>query len=251
MNKEQALKRLDELEAKVDEKVASEKALRLGAEKEVDDLRIEVKQFMSANQDLAKLADKYKLQNDDLQHKLDGYGDLARALGKIRGDSPAVDVDAIVAKVLEKIPKGSGPGGFVPVPPREALLKSFMKDEVDRLEERIKSLPPDVRRVVAYLQARGTNSSKSDLITHVWGPGFTGGERYKDVSGIIDDAVTTGLVRKDSAGRHYSNVQLKVETDLKPYEAAKEEIQGVVDRVVYYLAQGAVRTEGAEAVLEK
>lgn len=236
MNKEQALKRLDELEAKVDRQA-------------IDRAEMEEKEKVIEKQ--GKQLVDYAAQVAVLERKLEGYEELGKALGKIRGDSPAVDVDAIVVKVLEKIPKGSGPGGFVPVPPREALLKSFMKDEVDRLEERIKSLPPDVRRVVAYLQARGSNSSKSDLITHIWGPGFTGGERYKDVSGIIDDAVTTGLVRKDSAGRHYSNVQLKVETDLKPYEATKEEIQGVVDRVVYYLAQGAVRTEGAEAVVQK
>jgi uncharacterized protein (UPF0335 family) len=47
-----------------------------------------------------------------------------------------------------------------------------MEAEVARLEERLKSLPEDVKRVIAYLQAKGVHSTKRDLILRPPRPPF-------------------------------------------------------------------------------
>jgi hypothetical protein len=43
-------------------------------------------------------------------------------------------------------------------------------------------------------------------------------EALTQVSKIIDDALATELVREDTAGRLYPNVELKAEGDLRTYE---------------------------------
>jgi hypothetical protein len=125
---------------------------------------------------------------------------------------------------------------YVPAPPRTVILKKFMEAEVARMEERLKNLPEDVKRVIAYLQAKGVHSTKRDLILRLFGPSFTGGEGYRRVSKIIDDALATELVREDTAGRLYPNVELKVEGDLRAYEPTKDDVAAVVERVMYLIA---------------
>jgi hypothetical protein len=51
--------------------------------------------------------------------------------------------------------------------------------------ERLKNLPEDVKRVIAYLQAKGVHNTKRDLILRLFGPSFTGREGYRKVSKII------------------------------------------------------------------
>jgi len=99
----------------------------------------------------------------------------------------------------------------------------------------LKNLPEDVKRVIAYLQAKGVHSTKRDLILRLFGPSFTGGEGYRRVSKIIDDALVTELVREDTAGRLYPNVELKMEGDLRAYEPTKEDVAAVVERVMHLI----------------
>jgi hypothetical protein len=159
---------------------------------------------------------------------------------------PQVVIEAlasmILPKVLERLP--SAPSGvirYVPAPPRTVILKKFMEAEVARMEERLKNLPEDVKRVIAYLQAKGVHSTKRDLILRLFGPSFTGGEGYRRVSKIIDDALATELVREDTAGRLYPNVELKVEGDFRAYEPTKEDVTAVVERVMHLIAANAVK----------
>lgn len=99
MNKEQALKRVDELEAKVDVFVKGSDALEKRAMDLARGLDAEVKR-----------ADNLLAEKNDLQRKLDGYGDLAKALGKIRGENVSPDlVREIVKEEVAKVPVGSNP----------------------------------------------------------------------------------------------------------------------------------------------
>jgi hypothetical protein len=104
VTKEQALKRVEELEARVDERLAAEKALRLGAEKEVEGLRESLEQVKGELLQEKKRADALLSQRDELQRRLDGFGDLAKALGKVRGES-GVDRDQVRALVVEEVAK--------------------------------------------------------------------------------------------------------------------------------------------------
>ncbi|MDG7023022.1 MAG: hypothetical protein JRN45_00715 [Nitrososphaerota archaeon] len=146
----------------------------------------------------------------------------------------------LLPKVLEKIP-ASGSIQYVPAPPRTVILKSFMDTEVARLEERLKTLSIEAKKVIAYLQARGTNSTKRDLIIHVFGPSSASGAGYTRVSKLIDEALATELIREDRAGRLYPNLKQKVEADLKAYEASKEDMDAVAERMMYLIAQGEAR----------
>jgi hypothetical protein len=163
-----------------------------------------------------------------------------------QGAGAASDIDAlasmILLKVLERLPSASsGVIRYVPAPPPTVILKKFMEAEVARLEERLRSQPGDVKRVIAYLQAKGVHSTKRDLILRLFGPSFTGGEGYRRVSKIIDDTLATELVREDTAGRLYPNVELKVEGDLRAYEPTKEDVAMVVEHVMHLIAANAVK----------
>jgi hypothetical protein len=49
-----------------------------------------------------------------------------------------------------------------------------------------------------WKKAKGVHSTKRDLILRLFGPSFTGGEGYRGVSKMIDDALATELVREDT-----------------------------------------------------
>jgi predicted RNase H-like nuclease (RuvC/YqgF family) len=80
--KSEVLKRLDELEAKVEQRLAAEKALRLQAEKALEEMKKELQEE--------------KTRADALQRKLDGYGDLGKVLTKISLDPE------IVRKIIQE-----------------------------------------------------------------------------------------------------------------------------------------------------
>jgi hypothetical protein len=56
------------------------------------------------------------------------------------------------------------------------------------------------------------------------------------------DTLTTELVREDTAGRLYPDVELKVEGDLRAYEPTNEDVAAVVKRVMYLIAADAVKS---------
>jgi hypothetical protein len=101
--REEILRRLGELEARVDQRLAAERALRLGVEKEVESLRESLERMKKELLEEKARADALLSQKNELQRRLDGFADLAKALGQIRGE--AVDPEKIREMVREEVAK--------------------------------------------------------------------------------------------------------------------------------------------------
>lgn len=78
-----------------------------------------------------------------------------------------INVDAIVAKVLQKMPSstiGSNGTTTYEVAPLQALKRKFMEEAKEKILGSISSLPNDSKKVLKYLEAKQTSVRANELI---------------------------------------------------------------------------------------
>jgi hypothetical protein len=156
------------------------------------------------------------------------------ALGVVAGDGTAaavVDEDAIVAKVLARVPAG---GAVVQVTPPEKLLADFQRAAVERIMTETRAWSPTARVILKFLEARGVRLRN--------GPIAQGAGRHNngDLTAVLKELKSCGVVDIDGNGSR-TILRDRIAGDLSVVSANDKQVEEVYQRVLYELA-----TEGAE-----
>ena len=193
--KEEAFRRIDELERRIDGKIANlQRELELSRNRE----EYERKQHAGAD---AKVS--------DLERRLESYGDLAKALGKIRGDS--VSPDLVRQIVREELPAvvGSNPipaGGDLTLEKVETTVHVKKREREaaysdDNYQGKILSVMLESRS-----DKKWKPSELADAVSEKWGLGDgSGSDLLDNVSKRLSVLVKEGVLSKiDDGNRLYT-----------------------------------------------
>lgn len=204
------------------------------AEREMERVR------KSAEQELAKAlkrGDIYLEESKTLRDRAAVADELGRALARVlppgAGGGAAVDEEAIVARVLARIPtNGHGP---ITVTPPEKLRKDFQRDESERMVALARGLKPLQKRVLKLLETTGGEYVGQPTLNQRLGRSASGGS-MSDMGSAVQEMATSGLVDVKARAGVAKRLRQKIAEDLAFYNAADAEVEAVYQNVLHELA---------------
>jgi len=159
-------------------------------------------------------------ERDRLEAVAQGVQLLRQGLEQLGlGGGATLDEEALVARVVARLPAASGVGeGPPPVAPVEALRKGFLEEAKQSILSRLGSLSPTSLRALAYIETYRGRVTWTDLGRRALGRAPSG----QEIQALRQDL--DSLVRQDPQGRVYPNLEGTISQALQPYGASKEEI---------------------------
>lgn len=221
-------------------------------QREIDGLVNEAARLSGKLEELAR-------QNERLATELNQYREDAAALQQIRqlltpppmyqytrdddGSerieqiAPAVDEEAIVQKILARLPRDGR--AAVQVTPPEALRKKYLEQAVERVYERVGKVDTDARQVIELLLSRDVFWSASKVCMAL--QSTTAGQAIKKWASVLDGLRAIGVVKKGgsggSGGREYkAAIEDFVRSELSAHTPTDEEVLAVVQHVLAKVA---------------
>jgi len=153
---------------------------------------------------------------------------------RIEQIAPAVDEEALVQKVLARLPSdGRAP---VQVTPPEALRKKYLQQAVDRTYEKIAGVGDKPRRAMEVLLSNLVFWSTGS-ITKAVGAG-SGGTQMQSWREALKELLSLGLVRKGGNGgtEYKADVEGFVRAELSVHSPTDQEVEAVADHVLVKVA---------------
>ena len=148
-------------------------------------------------------------------------------------DGAAVDEEAIVAKVLARIPAGGA--GPITVTPPEKLRKDFQREESERILGAIKGQKNLSKRVLRLLEAAEGAFIFQKGIAERLGRS-TGGGSWIELTSQVKELGELGFVEIDGKRGVRAATRQKIAADLALYQATEQEIEAVHQAVLYEIA---------------
>ena len=146
--------------------------------------------------------------------------------------SLAVNIEEIVGKVLQRIPVG---GGTVKIEAREVVLKKFQQAEVDRILKQVESLSPWQKEVLKFVEAKGSQTTKAELLQRIKGKTANLVGNYKALYAEADALAEAGFLKSDPQKRFYQNLATGLKSSLESYKPTEQEITDVVGQILMRL----------------
>jgi len=141
-----------------------------------------------------------------------------------------VNEEAIIAKVLARVPKVAGAITYE-IAPLEKIQKDFLEEAKRKILEDISSLPENAKRVLKYLETQGKGVRSLELETKCFLMKHSGAATKK-VSESTMSLRSIEVARKDTAGIHYGELKKRIQSALEIHKATEQEIQQVYDHVM-------------------
>jgi hypothetical protein len=149
------------------------------------------------------------------------------------GGTTAVDEEALVQKVIARIPAG---GTVVQVTPPAKLRANFQQAEVDRLLRAVRELEPLPRQVLKLLEAVEGGYLTQPTIAARLGRSYRGGAQQKAMSNAVDALVKAGLTTSQKGHGARTILREKIAEDLAAYQPTDADVEATYQRVLYELA---------------
>ncbi len=182
-----------------------------------------------------ELADVRK-ERDQLARRAEAGTRLVDALVALAGPLGGVDMEAIVEKVLARIPAGAGVAVLHVTPP-EKLRHDFQDAEVARLLEATQALSPLARTIMRLVEAipHGTALGQQVLAERL-GRSWGGNARVTFVK-ALGELATLGFVEIQERVGVRSTLRAKIEADLGFYSASAGDVESTYQHVLARLAE--------------
>src|SRR5574341_245811 len=187
-------------------------------------------------QDLEKLR-TVQLAADQARQRAAAADELGQALFRllptVPGAAAGVDVEAIVAKVLARVPMNGG--GPIQVTPGEQLrLHSFPAQSAPVLAA-AKELRPLAKRVLKLVETVDSGVTGQKVIAERLGRS-TGGQSWMDVGKAIKDLAALGFVEVAERQGARKALREKIAGDLAFYQASESDVEAVYQNVLHEIA---------------
>lgn len=145
--------------------------------------------------------------------------------------SPAIDKEALVREVLARIPKSPGTITYE-VAPLEKIRKDFLAEARDKFLAEISGLDDSQKKMLKFIEQKGTNSTRAHILENCFGKSATGGSTYTNLAGKITDMKNVGLIRMDTASRIYPNLKERIAALIEQYGATQQEVDQVYNHIL-------------------
>jgi hypothetical protein len=166
--------------------------------------------------------------------------ELAAAIAKLlptgeglTAAAASVDEDAIVRKVLARIP--AGPAGPLQVTPPAKLRADFQREEVARILSAIRDLSPLQKRILKLLEGlEGQRCFQKNIAQRLGRP--TGGDSWIHMTTAVKGLASAGFVDVDEKRGVRTSVRDKIAGGLQTYQAADADVEAVYQNVLFEIA---------------
>jgi len=174
-----------------------------------------------------------KEKSDDLLNYVDKVvGEIRRQINEIQEQirKPVIDVNEIVNQVLSKIPKS---GNIVyQIKPIEKIKKEFLVDLKNRIISDVNSLDEDSKRMMKYIEAKGSGVKITELCDKCFSISPTSGGNRDKISRLSQTLLNIKIVRKDKNSVFYSELKTRIKDLMGSLDATDEEIENVYDNII-------------------
>jgi len=193
-----------------------------------------------------KKIDGLRAENERLCRAGEAAQLIARGLALLgaiqagNGAPTVVDEEAIVRKVLARVPAG-GSGAVVQVTPPEKLRADFQREEVERIMAEVAAMGALSRRIVRFLEGLEGARLTQKVAAERLGRSTSGGS-MQTFSDAVKELAGVGWIDVHPKNGIAGGVRQKITRDLEVYQATDTDIEATYQRVLYELA-----TEAAAA----
>jgi hypothetical protein len=158
---------------------------------------------------------------------------LARLLPARAGAAGAVDEDALINKVLARIPtSGSGP---IQVTPPAKLRADFQREETERILAATKDLKPLARKVQKLLESvEGKHLSQKEIAERLGRS--TGGGSWIELGAQIKELIALGFAAIEERRGVRTTLRSTIAADLATYQASDADVEAVYQTLLYAIA---------------
>lgn len=205
-------------------------------------LATEVERLTSMTNDYADKLGKRELALKDAQTHRDQFRARAEAgtrfveaLAALAGPVGAVDMEALIEKVLARLPAGAG-GAVLQVTPPEALRAEFQGAEVARLRDAVRALSPLARMQLRLLEAMPGTAVGQQQLAERLGRSWGGNARVTFVK-ALGELEALGLVEIQERVGVRARVRAKIEADLGFYQASAGDVDLTYQHVLAHLVE--------------
>jgi len=181
----------------------------------------------------------YSLKNQPKQ-EIDEDVIVRKIIQKIptsQTNNSSINKEEIISEVLARVPKSVG-NVVYEVAPLEKIKKDYLKKAKERMITDVTQLSVNAKEMLKYLEAKGTGVTANEFIHHCYGYDSDGGSQRKKVSDSAKELIALVLIKKDTAGRHYTELKKKIETYVGNIEATTEDIEQVYNHILHEVIKG-------------
>jgi len=188
-------------------------------------------QFTKVYQDI------FEIKNQPKQ-EIDEETIISKVLQKIP-TQPTQQVSAvgneeeIIKKVLARVP--SGGMKTYEVVPLEKLKKDFLEEAKNKLLAVISSCDEKQKKMLKWIEQRGSYANKKDIFYNCFGAGATSGGAYQELVKKLTDMKIKEILKIDTHNRVYPILKARISQLIEQYGATKEEINQVYDHILMEL----------------
>jgi len=175
----------------------------------------------------------YKLESKPVQ-EINEEELISKLLQKMpilqtNGGSVSVDEEAIISKVLARVPKTTGSVTYE-VAPLEKIKKDFLEEAKQRFLSEITSLSEDMKKVIKWIEAKENQVTKMEIYNKGLGykSNYGGGGAFDKG---ISDLVNKGLILKKKS-YFLKSLKDKLKSELEPNHATDQEIEQVYNHIL-------------------
>lgn len=140
-------------------------------------------------------------------------------------------VDAVVAKVLQRIPTTGGNATFQ-VSPLEKIKKDFLNETKSKMLTDIEAITVDAKRMLKYLEIKGKGVKTNELLEKCFYL-KAGGANYEKMRQFANELSEKGIAEYDNQHQtFYGRLRQRLTSMLGNYDATSDEIENVYNHIL-------------------
>jgi hypothetical protein len=206
------------------------------------------KVYAKTQQDMIELRQDFFNKQQQMQEQ---FNRIAEELYKIQTSKQEINIDEIVSKVLQKVqipaqqninkeqiisevlarvPRMSGSVTYE-VAPLEKIKKDFLNEAKNKIMSEISGLDDKQKKMLKWIEQKGTRSTKSELFGNCFGKSATGGQAYVNLGKQVLEMKSLELIKVEQQ-RIFPALKEKIAGIIQQYGATEQEIEQVYSHIL-------------------
>lgn len=176
-----------------------------------------------------------KNQTGNITQEIDYDNIVSLVLQKLPPPSIAaagqpVNTDALIAQILKKIPPNQGSVTYT-VAPLEKIKKEFLNEAKAKIIDDVTQLTSEAKKMMKYLESKERGCGISEIVEKCFLLKINGGQS-KRVNDFGAELISIGASRKDTAGKYYPELKIRIKVLIGNHEATEQEIETVYNHIL-------------------
>lgn len=131
-----------------------------------------------------------------------------------------INEETLISKILSRIPTSGEP--TIVVSPLEAIRKKFLQEAKGKVWSEIKGLDDKQTKMLKWIEQKGINTKRNEVYLNCFGKSATSGNSYTSLNKLLLEMKQLDLIREDTHSKIFPNLKNKIEKSILQYTNAEE-----------------------------